>query len=301
MLTLPRRGRRDGRDPSPRGHVTSWCPTAGDERLYLSDDPASMAPPRSAAAFPSSSRSSPPKVRCRATASRAPPPGRSAASVAPRTAPRSCELVLRDSTATHAIWDATFKAIVTRGRLRAADGDHPRRGERRRRPPSPSRRRFTPTFACATSPTPRSSASAARAIAPAIARSSRTTPSGFASTASSTACTSAPPRTSSCTNADAGCSSTPRDFRMRSCGTPDDERAAALADLDPGGERHFVCVEAAAVQEPVTIGPRRRWTGDADAHRRLVGCRAKGSESDDTAVRHLQYLTEVTSCNRTTA
>jgi glucose-6-phosphate 1-epimerase len=42
---------------------------------------------------------------------------------------------------------------------------------------------------------------------------------------------------------------------------PGRERAAALADLDPGGERHFVCVEAAAVQEPVTIGPLRRWTG----------------------------------------
>jgi glucose-6-phosphate 1-epimerase len=42
---------------------------------------------------------------------------------------------------------------------------------------------------------------------------------------------------------------------------PGRERAAALADLDPGGERHFVCIEAAAVQEPITIGPRRRWTG----------------------------------------
>jgi glucose-6-phosphate 1-epimerase len=42
---------------------------------------------------------------------------------------------------------------------------------------------------------------------------------------------------------------------------PGRERAAALADLDPAGERHFVCIEAAAVQEPVTIGPRRRWTG----------------------------------------
>ena len=42
---------------------------------------------------------------------------------------------------------------------------------------------------------------------------------------------------------------------------PGREHAAALADLDPGGERHFVCIEAAVVQEPVTIGPRRRWTG----------------------------------------
>ena len=42
---------------------------------------------------------------------------------------------------------------------------------------------------------------------------------------------------------------------------PGRERAAALADLDPGGERHFVCIEAAVVHEPVTIGPRRRWMG----------------------------------------
>jgi glucose-6-phosphate 1-epimerase len=42
---------------------------------------------------------------------------------------------------------------------------------------------------------------------------------------------------------------------------PGSERAAALTDLDPGGERHFVCIEAAAVQEPVTLGPLRRWTG----------------------------------------
>jgi len=42
---------------------------------------------------------------------------------------------------------------------------------------------------------------------------------------------------------------------------PGPERAATLADLDPGGARQFVCIEAAVVQEPVTLGPRRRWTG----------------------------------------
>ena len=42
---------------------------------------------------------------------------------------------------------------------------------------------------------------------------------------------------------------------------PGRERAAALADLDPGGERHFVCIEATVVHEPVTIGLRRRWMG----------------------------------------
>jgi glucose-6-phosphate 1-epimerase len=42
---------------------------------------------------------------------------------------------------------------------------------------------------------------------------------------------------------------------------PGSERAAALADLDPGGERQFVCIEAAVVQEPITLAPLRRWTG----------------------------------------
>ena len=50
-------------------------------------------------------------------------------------------------------------------------------------------------------------------------------------------------------------------FRDAVVWNPGRERAAALADLDPGGERHFVCIEAAAVQEPVTLGPRRRWMG----------------------------------------
>ena len=194
-------------------------------------------------------------------ASRAPPPGRSAASVAPRTVRRSCELVLRDSADTRAIWDAAFKAVLTVAVFGAADGDHARRGERRRRRRSPSPRRCTPTFASATSPTPRSSACAARAIAPAIARSSRTTPNACASTASSTACTSAPPRISSCTRRGRRLLIDAEGFPDAVVWNPGRERAAALADLDPGGERHFVCIEAAAVQEPVTIGPRRRWTG----------------------------------------
>jgi glucose-6-phosphate 1-epimerase len=42
---------------------------------------------------------------------------------------------------------------------------------------------------------------------------------------------------------------------------PGSERAAAIDDLDPGGERHFVCIEAAAVQTPVTLGAGRRWSG----------------------------------------
>jgi glucose-6-phosphate 1-epimerase len=42
---------------------------------------------------------------------------------------------------------------------------------------------------------------------------------------------------------------------------PGAERAAAIDDLDPGGERQFVCIEAAAVQTPVTLGAGRRWCG----------------------------------------
>jgi glucose-6-phosphate 1-epimerase len=42
---------------------------------------------------------------------------------------------------------------------------------------------------------------------------------------------------------------------------PGPERAAKVPDIEPGGERRFVCIEAAVVQTPVTLGPRRRWVG----------------------------------------
>jgi glucose-6-phosphate 1-epimerase len=42
---------------------------------------------------------------------------------------------------------------------------------------------------------------------------------------------------------------------------PGRERATALHDLEPGDERRFVCVEAAAVQTPVTLGAGRQWAG----------------------------------------
>ena len=42
---------------------------------------------------------------------------------------------------------------------------------------------------------------------------------------------------------------------------PGAERAAALTDLERGGEKRFVCIEAAVAQTPVTIGPRRKWIG----------------------------------------
>jgi glucose-6-phosphate 1-epimerase len=42
---------------------------------------------------------------------------------------------------------------------------------------------------------------------------------------------------------------------------PGPERAAALRDLEPGGERKMLCVEAAAVQRPVVLAPGREWSG----------------------------------------
>lgn len=42
---------------------------------------------------------------------------------------------------------------------------------------------------------------------------------------------------------------------------PGPAKAAALADLTPGGERHFLCVEAGAVQAPVHLAPTARWSG----------------------------------------
>jgi glucose-6-phosphate 1-epimerase len=42
---------------------------------------------------------------------------------------------------------------------------------------------------------------------------------------------------------------------------PGVERAAALADMEPGGERRMLCVEAAVVQRPITLDARQRWSG----------------------------------------
>jgi glucose-6-phosphate 1-epimerase len=38
-------------------------------------------------------------------------------------------------------------------------------------------------------------------------------------------------------------------------------RAASLADMEPGGERRMVCIEAAAVQRPIVLAPETRWSG----------------------------------------
>ena len=42
---------------------------------------------------------------------------------------------------------------------------------------------------------------------------------------------------------------------------PGAEKAAALVDMEPGGERRMLCVEAAAVQTPITLKPGLRWSG----------------------------------------
>ena len=41
---------------------------------------------------------------------------------------------------------------------------------------------------------------------------------------------------------------------------PGATRAAALSDMDPGGERHMLCIEAGAIQEPVILVPGQRWS-----------------------------------------
>lgn len=42
---------------------------------------------------------------------------------------------------------------------------------------------------------------------------------------------------------------------------PGPTKAAALSDMEAGGERHMVCVEAAAVQQPVRVAAGERWSG----------------------------------------
>jgi len=42
---------------------------------------------------------------------------------------------------------------------------------------------------------------------------------------------------------------------------PGADKAAALADMEAGGERRMLCVEAAAVQQPVTVAAAARWSG----------------------------------------
>jgi glucose-6-phosphate 1-epimerase len=59
-----------------------------------------------------------------------------------------------------------------------------------------------------------------------------------------------------------------RTLRIRSNGFPDTvvwnpgaALAARIPDLGPGEHQRFVCVEAAAVAEPITLAPHGRWSG----------------------------------------
>lgn len=51
---------------------------------------------------------------------------------------------------------------------------------------------------------------------------------------------------------------------------PGPDKAAALTDLPPGGERHYVCVEAAVIHDPVVLAPGARWRGVQTV--RVDGC-----------------------------
>lgn len=42
---------------------------------------------------------------------------------------------------------------------------------------------------------------------------------------------------------------------------PGHEKATALTDMEPFGEQHMLCVEAAAVQRPITLAPGAHWEG----------------------------------------
>jgi glucose-6-phosphate 1-epimerase len=50
-------------------------------------------------------------------------------------------------------------------------------------------------------------------------------------------------------------------FRDTVVWNPGQAQAARMADLGPGGHRHFVCVEAACVQPPIVLAPGATWHG----------------------------------------
>jgi glucose-6-phosphate 1-epimerase len=41
---------------------------------------------------------------------------------------------------------------------------------------------------------------------------------------------------------------------------PGATKAAAFTDMEPGGERHMLCIEAGAIQEPVNLAPGQTWS-----------------------------------------
>lgn len=52
-----------------------------------------------------------------------------------------------------------------------------------------------------------------------------------------------------------------RGFRDLVVWNPGEAKAAALADLDPGGWRHLLCLEAATIGVPVSLAAADSWTG----------------------------------------
>ena len=42
---------------------------------------------------------------------------------------------------------------------------------------------------------------------------------------------------------------------------PGEQLATRFGDLSPGDHRHFVCVEAAQIVQPVVLAPGERWMG----------------------------------------
>jgi len=241
-------------------HVTSWCPASGDERLYLST--------RSGFEGTAAIRGGIPIIFPQfATEGPLPRHGFARTSTwmlggVSRGADGEAELelVLRDSPATHAIWDATFRAIVSVaifGQQMAVGLEVENFGE------TP----FSLTAALHTYFRVRDVADAEivglrgahyrsddRSLVEDDAERLRV--GGFLDRVY----VGAPSHLELHENG--------RRMLIDAEGFPDAvvwnpgrERAAALADLDPEGERRFVCIEAAAVQEPVTLGPRRRWTG----------------------------------------
>jgi glucose-6-phosphate 1-epimerase len=241
-------------------HVTSWCPKAGDERLYLSAKSGFEGTAAIRGGIPiifpqfATEGSLPRHGFARTSTWSLGGVSRGSAGEA------EMELVLRDSPATHAIWDATFRAIVSVAifaQQMAVSlvvenvGDAP----------------FSFTAALHTYFRVDDVANA-EIVGLRGARyrgddhslvedeAERLRVDGFLDRVY----VGAPSHLELHENG--------RRMLIDSEGFPDavvwnpgSERAAALADLDPGGERHFVCIEAAAVQEPVTLGPRRHWEG----------------------------------------
>ena len=241
-------------------HVTSWCPASGDERLYLST--------RSGFEGTAAIRGGIPIIFPQfATEGPLPRHGFARTSTwmlggVSRGADGEAELelVLRDSPATHAIWDATFRAIVSVaifGQKMAVSLEVENFGE------TP----FSFTAALHSYFRVRDVAGA-EIVGLRGARYRGEDRSLVEDDAERLRVDDFLDRVYVGAPSHLELHESGRRMLIDAEGFPDAvvwnpgrERAAALADLDPEGERHFLCIEAAAIQEPVTLGPRRRWTG----------------------------------------